>query len=295
MRILFAFALLIVFQAMKASDTFDLQGHRGARGLAPENTIAAFLKAMELGVTTLELDVVVTKDSQIVVSHEPWMSDLICRYPNGSEVEPGSMLKTNIFKMTYDEVRSYECGTRPHPRFPEQVLESASKPLLAEVFRAVEERLNAAQKSPVFYNIETKSLPQGDGLFHPDPATFCRLLYQLLVEQDMLKKVTIQSFDVRTLQAMRKLDAYIPLVLLVENDLGLQANLDRLGFLPQTYSPAFHLVTAELVNAVHALGMRIIPWTVNEPADMLRMVELGVDGLITDYPDRAGQLLHGHK
>jgi glycerophosphoryl diester phosphodiesterase len=295
MRMFFACALLAAFQNMKASDTFDLQGHRGTRGLVPENTIAAFLKAVELGVTTLELDVVVTKDSQIVVSHEPWMSDVICRYPDGSEVEPGSMLKTNIFRMTYDEVRSFDCGTRLHQGFPEQVLESAAKPLLSEVFQAVEERLNAAQKSPVFYNIETKSLPQGDGLFHPDPATFCRLLYQLLEEREMLKKVTIQSFDVRTLQKMRELDAEMPLVLLVENDLGLDANLKILGFVPAVYSPNYKLVDLNLVQRVQAMGMKIIPWTVNEPADMLRMFELGVDGLITDYPDRAGQLLKGQK
>jgi glycerophosphoryl diester phosphodiesterase len=291
MRILYAFLLLVVFQTMKASETFDLQGHRGARGLAPESTITAFLKAVELGVSTLELDVVVTKDSQIVVSHEPWMSDVICRYPDGSEVEPGSMLKTNIFRMTYDEVLRYDCGTRRHPGFPEQVLESAGKPLLSEVFQAVEARLNTAIRSPVLYNIEMKSLPQGDGLFHPDPAAFCRLLYQLLKEQDMLSKVSVQSFDIRTLQEMRKLDTDLPLVLLIENELGLQANLNRLGFVPRTYSPNFKLVTVELVQAVHTLGMRIIPWTVNDTTDMQRLLEMGVDGLITDYPNRAAQFL----
>jgi glycerophosphoryl diester phosphodiesterase len=277
--------------SLSAMEQFNLQGHRGARGLAPENTIPAFLKAIDCGVTTLELDVVVTADSQIVVSHEPWMSEVICRYPDGREVEPGSMLRTNIYQMTYEEVQSYDCGTRVHPKFPEQMLSPEYKPLLKEVFKEINDYLESKQLPQVFFNIETKSLPEGDGIFHPDPATFSRLLYDLLVQEDMEYKVTIQSFDVRTLQEIRKLDSELILVLLVDNDLGLQENLRRLGFPPQVYSPHFRLVDETLVEEVHRMGMHLIPWTVNEVEDIRRMIDAKVDGLITDYPNRAAEIL----
>lgn len=289
--ILLNLSILFSFSA-QAQASFDLQGHRGARGLAPENSLPAFKKALEFPeLSTLELDVVVTKDKKIVVSHEPWMNEQICRYPDGSNVLPGSIFQTNIYQMDYETVVDFDCGSRVHPRFPEQVLEKVYKPLLEEVINMAESKRGASAENPIRYNIETKSLPKGDGIFHPRPEEFARLLYDLLVEMKILNRVSIQSFDVRTLQELRKIDEYVNLVLLVENELSLQENIELLGFEPDVYSPNFLLVNQILVEEVHKMGKKIIPWTVNEIADMEALIALGIDGLITDYPDRAATLL----
>lgn len=257
----------------------DIQGHRGARGVLPENSLEAFVYALEQGVTTLELDVVVSKDGQLVVSHEPWMSATICQ-----NVEEGN--EPNIYKMTYAEVRSFDCGSRGNPRFPDQKKLTTYKPKLSEVFQIVESKRMDDGLPEVWYNIETKSTPEGDGVYHPVPQEFAQLLYNVVAANGMKDRVTIQSFDVRTLQAMKNIDANIPLVLLVSEseDTGLDAKLEELGFVPQAYSPEYTLVDEALVAAVHDKNMKLIPWTVNDSTEMLKLLTLGVDGIITDYP-----------
>lgn len=274
-----------------AQSDFDLQGHRGCRGLMPENSIPAFIKAIELGVNTLEMDVVITRDNKVVVSHEPWMSEVICLQPDGTPVPSNSMQQFNIYQMSYDSVKMFDCGSRFHPRFTQQLRQPVYKPLLSEVIDSVEAYIRMNNLPVVSYNIETKCQPLGDRVFHPEPAAFVDLVYDVLKEKDVLSKVSIQSFDVRTLQVLRKKDSTIPLVVLVENPQGLDANLDKLGFVPQVYSPFYLLVTPELVKAVHERGMKIIPWTVNDQRDIGIILDMGVDGLITDYPDIAKSLL----
>ncbi len=270
---------------------FDLQGHRGARGLLPENTIPAFLRALELGVTTLEMDVVIAKDSTVVVSHDPWMSGVICKRPDGKWVL--LQKKHKIFAMTYDEVAQYDCGSRGNPRFPRQQKMKTAKPRLADVIEAAETYTREHGLPPVEYNIETKARPEWDGTFTPDPETFTRLLYDVLVETGIKDRTILQSFDVRTLRVGRRLDPSWRLALLIGGDdkAGLAANLDTLGFTPTIYSPDYHLVDADLIREAHDLGLLVIPWTVNTLAEMQRLKTLGVDGLITDYPDIGAALL----
>ncbi len=266
---------------------FDLQGHRGARGLLPENTIPAFIKALELGVTTLEMDVVVTGDCQIVVSHEPWFSSEICSLPSGEPVPPEEEKAHRLYEMTYVEAARYDCGHRGHPRFPSQEKRPASKPRLRDVVEAAEAYADAHGLPPVGYNIETKARPDWDGVFTPNPETFTRLLYDVLVETGVKDRAILQSFDPRTLRVGRGLDPSWRLALLVEmsGDAGLENNLELLGFTPHLYSPDYRLVDAALVAAVHDRGMQLVPWTVNTLKEMLLLNNLGVDGLITDYPD----------
>lgn len=272
---------------------FDVQGHRGARGLLPENTLPAFLKALELGVTTLEMDVVITRDDQVVVSHEPWMSGTFCSLPSGEPVPVAQEQQYNLYTMTWPEVQAFDCGRRGHPRFPRQQPMQVHKPLLREVIAAAEAWTQMHGRPPVQYNIETKSMPEGDGLFHPVPALFSRLLYDVLADTGIRDRAIVQSFDVRTLQAMRQWDPSLRLALLVarEQNRGLTAHLDALGFTPTIYSPDYRLVDAALVEAVHQAGMHLIPWTVNTLEDMLHLKALGVDGLITDYPNIGRALL----
>lgn len=264
---------------------FDLQGHRGARGLAPENTVQAFKKAIELGVNTLELDLAVTKDNQIVVSHEPWMNSDICLDTNGHSIDKAREKSFNIYQMTYKEVKSYDCGSKYNPAFPEQSLESAYKPLLKEVLHMADS-LSKHSGRDITYNIEIKSLPQGDLLFHPKPADFVILVMNLLQKETDLDKVTLQSFDFRILKEINTAYPEVTLAALVY-DKGMDDALSELGFVPEIYSPYFPLVSEDLVNEAHKMGMKVIPWTVNETEQMKMLLNYGVDGLITDYPDRA--------
>lgn len=264
---------------------FDLQGHRGARGLAPENTLQAFKKAIELGVNTLELDLAVTKDNQIVVSHEPWMNSDICLDSNGNSIDKANEKSFNIYQMTYEEVKSYDCGSEYNPAFPEQSLESAYKPLLKEVLHMADS-LSKRSRREISYNIEIKSLPQGDLLFHPKPADFVSLVMDLLQKETDLDKVNLQSFDFRILKEIKTSYPEVTLAALVY-DKGMDAALYELGFVPDIYSPYFPLVSENLVNEAHEMGMKVIPWTVNETEHMKMLLNYGVDGLITDYPDRA--------
>ncbi len=279
-------------EAPRRPSGFDLQGHRGARGLAPENTLPAFRRALDLGVTTLELDVVISADSQVVVSHEPWMSSTICTQPDGMPVPPASRAEFNLFEMPYDRIAQFDCGRRGHPDFPEQEAMPAVKPLLRDVIQLAEAYADSTGRAPIFYNIETKSRPAGDNTFHPEPASFTELLYGVLDDEAITERATIQSFDPRTLRVARDLDPSLSLALLVGQGGGdLAGNVESLGFTPTIYSPNYQPVDAEMVTAAHEGGMEIIPWTVNERADMERLQELGVDGLITDYPNRAQFLI----
>ena len=274
------------------TDVFDVQGHRGARGLLPENTIPGFLRALDLGVITLEMDAVITADSQVVVSHEPWFSAAICSLPSGEPVDEANERDYRIYGMKYEEVAAFDCGSRGNPRFPRQEAMPTSKPLLRDVIEAAEAYAEEQGLPDVRYNIETKSSPNGDGVLHPEPEAFTRLLYGVLEETDVRERATIQSFDPRTLQVAHRLDSSLSLALLVAEEQGgrLEEQLDALGFTPAIYSPDYHLVDADLIRAAHERGMLVIPWTVNTLDEMRQLQRLGVDGLITDYPDVAQAL-----
>jgi glycerophosphoryl diester phosphodiesterase len=269
---------------------FDLQGHRGARGLLPENTIPSFLLAMDHGVDTIEFDVVVTGGREILVSHEPWFHQHISSHPDGRPVTAEEAMDLNIYGMTYEEVRRFDVGNRGHVNFPEQQPVGASKPLMSEAIEAIEKYAAERGTDPPGYNIETKSRPEWYGVMVPEPAGFARLLYDELAGLGVLDRVYIQSFDVNTLIAMREIDPEVSLVLLFDNEDPLQVNIDRLGFVPFTISPNYRLVTVGLVEEAHEMGMKVIPWTINQADEMRRQLEMGVDGIITDYPDRAAAL-----
>lgn len=264
---------------------FDLQGHRGARGLFPENSIEGFLAAVELQVNTVEMDVVISKDNKVVVSHEPWLNSTICWGLNDKPIPEGKELR--IYEMSYVELTNYNCGSHPHPSFPLQAKISTFKPLLSEVIMEVESSSAALEVNPLNYNIEIKSTPEGDGVFHPAPEQFCKLVLEVLESGNILDRAIIQSFDLRALQTMKKLKPSIPLALLIEESADFEKNLAELGFTPDIYSPSFHLVNEELIKSCHDKSIKLIPWTVNEEEDMVRLLDLGVDGIITDYPDIA--------
>lgn len=276
----------IFFFTQSHAQMMDVQGHRGSRGLMPENTIPAFIKAIDLGVTTLEMDAVISKDGKVVVSHEPFLSHVICRDPQGFEISEEEEKEYNLYEMTYEEISECDCGSRIHPGYPEQQKLSINKPLLSEVISEVEAYINKNELRAVRYNIETKSTEEGDGIYHPEPKEFVDRLMNVIQEKGIAERTTLQSFDVRTLQYAHDEYPNMELALLVGNAKSIESNLEQLGFTPEIYSPYYKLVRKKTVQQARGKGMKIIPWTVNKPKDIRRMIELRVDGIISDYPDR---------
>ena len=268
---------------------FDIQGHRGCRGLMPENTIQGFMEALKIGANTLEMDVVISGDGQVVVSHEPWMSPEICLSPDGSIMGKNEM--PNLFQMKYEEICQYDCGRKVSHHFPVRKSMNAVKPLLSEVINRVEKYILWNSFRPVQYNIEIKSSPEWDNVFQPKPEETVLKVYDLIRSKNIQRRCTIQSVDLRPLQIFRRIAPQMRLSLLVENDCSVTDNLDALGFKPDVYSPDFRLVDTAMIQAVHHAEMKIIPWTVNEILDMNELIQMGVDGLITDYPDVAVKLM----
>lgn len=266
---------------------FDIEGHRGCRGLMPENTIPAMMKALELGVTTLEMDAVITKDKEVILSHEPFFNHEITTGPDGKPVTEQDERKLNIYKMTYAQTQAYDVGLKPHPRFPNQRRLKATKPLLREVIDNVEAYHKLKGGRPVFYNIETKSQPATDNKYHPAPEEFVRRLMEVISSAKINDRVIIQSFDFRTLQVTHKRYPEIRTAALIEDydKRTLEEQLKALGFKPTIYSPAYSLVTKELVAKCHDRQIKVIPWTVNDKEAIEKLKELGVDGIISDYPD----------
>jgi glycerophosphoryl diester phosphodiesterase len=290
------FCLLTLFFAMchppqykelsKQKQPFDWQGHRGARGLLPENTIPAFIKALDLGVTTLELDLAVSKDSQLIISHEPWLNHDICQNADNTPITKDEAEKKLIWHMNVAEVQKYDCGSRGNPRFPTQQRMRVFKPTLSEMVEEVKAYCHKKNRPLPYFNIEIKTQPDYDESRTPSVKTFAQLTLANIKRLKIYDKACIQSFDPRALEAVHQLDPKITTALLIENKGTIEANLSKISFKPSIYSPDFKLIDKTVVDYCHSKNIRIIPWTVNEVADMKNMMKLGVDGLITDYPDR---------
>lgn len=258
--------------------SFDWQGHRGARGLMPENTIPAFLHALEYpAIRTLELDVVISKDSLVVVSHEPWLSPVICAVDGAA---------LNLFQMTYEEIRQFDCGLKKHPRFPQQAKIGVYKPTLAEVVGEVDRYCQLQGRPLPRFNIELKAQPEWDDTFTPSPPAFARLVLKEIQDLGIVSRTTLQSFDPRILRELHRTDPALTLSYLVEKSFEFGQLATQLGFEPAILSPGHRLVNAEMIREAKQRGMKVIPWTVNQPSRMKRLMEMGVDGIITDYPDR---------
>lgn len=266
---------------------FDKQGHRGSRGLMPENTIPAMLKALELGVSTLEMDASVTRDEQVILSHEPFFNHQITTRAGGTFISEKEEKNFNIFRMSYAETLGFDVGLKEHPNFARQQKIAVNKPLLSEVIDSAEAWCRKQKRNPPFYNIETKTSPATDNIFHPAPERFVDLLMQVVNNKGVTQRVIIQSFDFRTLQVVHRKYAGIKTAILIEGDdkRSIEEQMHELGFTPAIYSPHYSLVNQALVQRCHKDDIKIIPWTVNERKEMQELKKLGVDGIITDYPD----------
>jgi len=287
----FAFSLAITASAQKK---FDIQGHRGARGIMPENTIPAMIKGLELGATTLQMEIVISKDKQAVVSQEPYFNHEFSLTPDGKPIALKDEKKYNIYKMDYEEVKKFDVGSKIHPRFLGQQKIAAYKPLLGELLDSVENYVKLKKMPKPDYNIETKLIRKGDGEFQPSPEEFVDIIMDIVKKRKLEKRVIIQSFDMRSLQYLHKKYPKIRTSLAVDEKEDFENYVKELGFAPTIYSPYSVLVGKNLVDKCHAAGVKIIPWTVNSVADIEYLMNLGVDGIITDYPNIMGQLNKGN-
>ena len=306
-------------------DTFDLEAHRGGRDVRPENTLYAFAYAMELGVTTLEMDMQMTKDGKIVISHNPKMSWILAKGPDGKYAPKQN--PPDIRTMTLEEVKKWDVGTMnpaagdyydSHGK-PQLACPGAKLPTLDEVF----ELANAYGNDKIIFNIETKSYadPKDEGYVNnPNPATFSKAVYEVIKKYNMQDRVTLQTFDWRTLTEFRKLDSRITLVALTceQPSWGLGGLYRRVNeaapspwmgglnindFKGDDYisaakkagadivSPYYMELSPDKVAQAHELGMKVVPWTVNSVKDMNMLLDMGVDGLISDKPHIARELL----
>jgi glycerophosphoryl diester phosphodiesterase len=244
-----------------------VHGHRGARAVRPENTLPAFEYAIAAGVDVLELDLAVTRDNVVVVSHDPFLGPPTCSGPSA---------KAAIRELTLEQVRRWDCGGTRNPAFPrQQLVPGARIPTLDEVFRL-------SSKGNFEFNIETKITAARPELA-PPPEEFARLVLEQVRKHRLESRVILQSFDFRTLVAMKKLAPELRLSALYQ---GTSQDLVAIARDAQAsiVSPIFRLVTAENVRAAHAAGLTVIPWTANAPADWDRLIDAGVDAIITDDP-----------
>jgi glycerophosphoryl diester phosphodiesterase len=269
-----------------AEKKIDIQGHRGCRGLLPENSLPAFEKAIELGVNTLELDIAITKDHKVVVSHEPYINPVICQNPNGENIPDSMSMHYNLYKMTYNEIKAFDCGLKFHPTYPKQEKLSTYKPLLSEVFDLVK-----SKKSDVRFNIEIKSESSYYGIYTPQPEAYVTLVLEAIVSQGMFGRVNLQSFDVTILEEIKKQSPKMKVALLVDENETIGDKLKKLSYKPEIISPYYKLLTADSSRNYQSQGFQVIPWTINTEADMLQLISWQVDGIITDYPDRLIALL----
>ncbi|GMU72140.1 MAG: glycerophosphoryl diester phosphodiesterase [Burkholderiales bacterium] len=298
--------------AAPTAAAFDLQGHRGARGLRPENTLAGFSKALEIGVTTLETDLAVTKDGVVVIAHDPDLNPALVRGPSGFWLTArGPAIRT----LTLAELQAYDVGrvdpsTSYGKQWPQQWPADGERiPTLAEFFAFV-----AARDPKVRFNLEVKITPtSGESVV--DPETFVALALAGIRKAGVVDRTTLQSFDWRPLVISKRLapeletaclTAQFPNFDTVKPDATgrspWQAGLvpsEHGHSLPRLVKAAGCAIwsanaaslSAELVREAHALDLRVLAWTINDKAEMGRMIDLAVDGLITDYPDRARQVL----
>ncbi len=264
----------------------DIQGYRGCRGLHPENSIPAFRKALALNVTTLELDVVISKDQKVVVSHEPFMNHEIALDMYGKAITQKDQLSFNLYNMTYDSIKQYDCGSKNHIRFPLQQKGKVYKPLLTEVIDLAEKQSN--QK--IFYNIEIKSKPEYDNIYTPKVSDFVDLVMDVIQRRGIASRVILQSFDLRALEAIKMKKTIVRLALLVDKNEQIESKLDTMSFKPDIISPYFELLTKDVVMKYQENGFQIIPWTVNTEVDISTMMRFGVDGIISDFPDKVIKL-----
>ena len=273
-----------------AVNSFDEQAHRGGRGLMPENTIASEKNAIDYG-CTLEMDLQMSKDKKIVVSHDAYFNSDFCLTPEGDTMTKQDRYSRLIYNMPYDSVAKYDAGLKPHPGFPRQKKIHAIKPLLSVLIDSVE--AYAKEKHHVnHYNIEIKSNPKSDGKNYSTLEEYVDSAMKIIIDKGIEPRTMIQSFDIRALKLVHEKYPMVKTSYLVgkADKKTAQGYIDELGFKPDIFSPEYSIITEDLVKAFHQQDVLVIPWTPNTAEEIQHLKDMGVDGVITDYPDLYAQI-----
>jgi len=269
---------LTVLTAGAAERPVAVHGHRGARAVAPENTLPAFEHALAVGVDILELDTVVTKDDRLLVAHDPVLDSAICRWSDARPLAEGTLARDH----TLAELKALDCGSLKNPRFPDQTLVPGTPmPTLDEVLEYVAASAHPAAKS-VRFNVESKIVP-GAPERAASPERFAELLVETFRRHEVVDRAILQSFDHRVLAAAKALEPSLTVSFLNSDDRPDIAAMTT-GLKADVYSPHHLWITRPDVDAMHAAGIEVHPWTANTPAEWERLIGMGVDGIITDDP-----------
>ncbi len=281
-NVLISFSLVLIsacstspVKRLDASKRVAIHGHRGTRGTAPENTIPAFKEALTIPVDALELDTVMSKDGVVIVSHDPFIDGTLCKDSKGRNLKKPLAIKT----LTAKSIQQYDCGSIANEKFPEQKLvPKTPKPTLSQVIELV------VQKSPLMdMNIETKMSAEETAL-NPDPKEFASKIVSLLRKYHRVEKTILQSFDFRTLNEAHALEPGLRISALVDKNPNFCELALQIG--ASIASPEFSLVTEDRVRKCHELKIQVAPWTVNQEEDWAKLIAMGVDAIITDYPKK---------
>ncbi len=253
----------------------EIHGHRGFRGLYPENSIKGFIEAKKAGAHAIELDLVLTKDLKLVVNHDPWLKSgnyMINKLGHVPEYD------VNLYEKDLIDIQQYALGTKRNLKFSNQIPFPHQIPSFEEV-------ILHPDLQDVFWNIEVKSDEKWYGIHQIHPKEYATLVHEFIIEHRLINNCLVQAFDTNILNELNQLNPTYPLGFLVENQLGFEKNLDRLNFKPDFYNPDEVLVNKTLINQVHSLGIRCLVWTVNDNERAQELIDWEVDGLITDYPN----------
>jgi glycerophosphoryl diester phosphodiesterase len=265
--------------------SFYKEGHRGTRGLMPENTIPAMKKGVEAGANCIEVDVYLTKDGKVLIAHDPYVNVSHSLYSDGSEIAKDDAKKYIWHQMNYEDIRKFDVGSKPYAEYTQQQKIKVSMPLLGELIDSVEAYVTANHLPKPIYNIELKTSVKYDSLnYNAGPAAVVEAVLQDVKGRKIGHRFYIQSFDVRPLQYVHQKHPDIVIGYLTSGK-NLDSNLKSLGFLPHIYSPQYKLVNKAMANYCHSKNMKLVPWTVNDKEKMKTLIADGVDGIITDYPN----------
>ncbi len=275
--------LILAGGTSQAQKKFDKQAHRGGTGLMPENTIAAMKNALHFG-TTLEMDLYITKDKQVILSHDSHMSATFALNPDGSAVTKEQSKGLGLHNMLYTDIVKYDVGSRLHPSFPQQKKMVARIPLFATLIDSIEAYAKIKHMPAPIYNPEAK-IPSGT--YTQDyRENAVKEIMDIILQKKIQKRVIIQSFDTEILEILHKKYPRIKtsyLVYVGKNDwIG---NLKKLSFKPYAYSPYYKQVNKKMIEYCHRNKIKVVTWTVNEKSDIDNLKEMGVDGIISDYPN----------
>ena len=286
-KVLMLFLLVFINKAVVFGQELTIHAHRGGAALYPENTIESMLHAVSIGVRAIEFDLHISSDHKVVVSHDFYINSAKALDPEGKGIGSLKQFYLRLYSMPYKEIMTYDVGSLAQEEYPERKNFKAHIPLLSDLIDQVEAQTVRNGMEPVTYTIEIKSHRFKDGLLTPHYTDFVELVMAVLLPYQLEERLIIQSFDVRTLNYIHKTYPTIQLSYLFKGKKrSVENQLKRLGFTPSYYSPHFKLVDKALVEDAHRKGMFVVPWTVDDRNEAIRLQGLGVDGLITNYPHR---------